>query len=170
MTDILSADYTKKIQFLFYIEYKLPNDLEDEKRSDIIVTSHENYYKIKHYSDDNKSEYEIEKIEPEKLSEISDEYFWMTNLYINYNILPPYAIYFEENRQDYHKMHFDIISNDGSKGVIFLKNGMIPITNGDIVDILNDLGNNHSWKDIIDYYQNKHLEKYFKEVSDEYEL
>lgn len=173
MNDILSGSYTKKIDFLFCVEYKFLDSLEDEKYTDLIASSHGNIYKICSHETCDENTYEIFEFPPEKTNELFSSYNQPNEntLYRIFYLIPLDAIYFEENRQDYHKMHFDILSNDGCKGIMLFKNKMIEIDPCEMESIFKDM-QKYQIEEIIDYYKNEkqEIDEYIKQLAYDKEL
>ena len=162
---LLNANYPYKINYLCYIRYQKKDDLADDEHFDILATSHGKLYKISHNENWEEKSTNVTEITSENRSQILDEYMFLNYNWINYSLLTPDSMYIENDRRDYHKMHFDIISEDGKRGLMFFKQKMIPLSFSDICDIITEDAAKMSQKDLIDYYkkQNEDLEKYFRE-------
>ncbi len=163
--NLLESNYPYKINYLCHIRYQDNNDLEDDQHIDILATSHGKLYKISYHENWDENSLNITEITKENKSEILDEYMFLKHKWINYSLLTPDSMYIENDRRDYHKMHFDIVSEDGKRGLMFFKQKMIPLSFTDICDIIEEDALKMTQKDLIDYYtkQNEDLEKYFRE-------
>lgn len=132
--NILNKEWKHKIQHLLYVEYQKNDDLADDFHYDIISLSHGRLFKIHIDENDERRNQEISEIESIPL--LMEDYNLLKYKYINFKLID--KLYEEQDIQFYHKMHFDIKSDDGTYGIIILKKFMIDISYCDVEDILYD--------------------------------
>lgn len=170
--NILNKEWNYKVQHLLYIEYKFNSDLDDDIHYDILSTSHGRFFKIHIEQNDDEQKQNCEEIT--NLSQLIEDYDFLKFAYIQYKFID--QLFEVEDIQPYHKMHFDIISEDGTYGLILFKHKMFDISRFDIPDILYDSLSNPLEK-VKDVYKNQEseFEEYFrfcngKERNDDYDL
>lgn len=164
--NILNKDWNYKVQHLLYIEYGLDSDLEDDIHYDILSISHGKFFKIHIDENDDGQKQYCEEIKNTK--KLVEDYHFLKYKYIKYQMID--QIFEVNDIQPYHKMHFDIKSEDGTYGLILFKQKMIEISQYDIEDILYDCLNNPI-DEIKEMYkhQEKQLNEWFEKFTDEYE-
>lgn len=159
MENILNAKWHHKINFLFYIKYRYKDDFDDEERFDVIMSSHDHFYMLSHRQNDDGFKSALIMLPESNVSgAVLNNYLRNSYQFINYYIITPESLYFEENRQFYHKMHFDIVSEDGTKGLMFFVREMLSTSLNEICDILDRDITEKQFGDIIDEYTQSNLE------------
>lgn len=162
--NILNKEWKYKTTHILYIEYKFDYNLADEKYYDLISLSHGKLFKIHIEENDEMQKQSIKEIM--NINSLIDSYNPLSYSYIGFKLID--RIYEELNVKDYHKMHFDIKSPDGTYGLILFKEKMIEVSYFDLKDILYDVQNNNI-EEIKEMYKYQELElnKYFNNI--EYE-
>lgn len=157
--NILNKEWHYKKQHLLYIEYQKPEDLADEFHYDILTVSHGKFYKIHIDESDDGQTQSCEEITD--LNQLVEDYDFLKYNYINYKFID--QIFEIEDVQPYHKMHFDLKSEDGTYGLILFKQKMFDISRYDIPDILYDSLTN-PLETVKEVYKNQEseLDEYFR--------
>lgn len=156
--NILNKEWRHKIQHLLYIEYRKNDDLSDDKHYDIISLSHGKLFKIHIDENDEGQNKKIEEIND--IKKLMEDYNFLKYDWISFNLID--ELYEETDIQPYHKMHFDIKSDDGTYGLILFKKFMIELSYCDVEDILYDC-KEKPIQEIKEYYkeQSQELDEYF---------
>ena len=162
--NILKNNY--KIEYLTYTTYKLKKELADEYHINIIVKSHNALYSINQFICDDFTNVEVKEIKDIK-GELDKIHFLNKDIdYINYHLITKDSTLIVKDVKDYHRMHFDLVSEDNTYGVIFFKEKMYDLSFPELQDILLFGINEMSLETIQKSFESKQITK---KIYDDYE-